>query len=59
MADQITYYLEKRLKQDGKKLISHLEHFQEAQFINCYIYMSCRLQKPRKPLQGSFVDILL
>ena len=59
MGDQVTDYLVKRLEQVKKKLISHLELLQQAQFINCYIYMTCRLKKLRKPLQGSFVEILL
>ena len=59
MVDQITYYMVKKLKHVEKHLIFHLELFQQVQFINCYIYMICRLQKPSKGLQGLFVEILL
>ena len=47
----------KKTKKDQRKLISPLEPFQQVQFVNFYIYMTCRLQKLRKPLQGSFLYI--
>ena len=59
MVDQITYYMAKRLKHVEKHLILQLELFQQVQFINCYIYMTCRLQNPSKGLRGLFVEILL
>ena len=37
----------KKTKRARRKLISHLELFQQVQFLNFYIYMTCRLQKPR------------
>ena len=50
--DQIIYDLQKKTKRGRRKLISHLELFQQVQFVNFYIYMISRLQKPRKQLQG-------
>ena len=47
----------KKTKRCQRKIISHLQLFQQVQFVNFYIYMTCRLQKPRKPLQGSFLNI--
>ena len=39
------------------KLTLHLELFQQVRLVNFYIYMTCRLQKTRKPLQGTFAYI--
>ena len=48
----------KKTKRGRRKLISHLELFQQVEFVvNFYIYMTCRLQKPRRPLQVSLVYI--
>ena len=54
---QITYYLRKKTKRGRRKFISHLELFKQVQFVSFYIYMTCRLQKWIKLLQGSFVYI--
>ena len=35
---------------EGGGVISHIELFQQVQCINFYIYMTSRLQNPRKPL---------
>ena len=40
----------KKTKKGRRKLTSHLELFQQVQFINFYICMTCKLQKARKPL---------
>ena len=47
----------KKTKRGQRKIISHFQLFQQVQFVNFYIYITCRLQKPRKPLQGSFFNI--
>ena len=52
----ITYYLQKTLI-EGEGVISHIGLLQQVQFDSFYIYMTSRLQNPRKPLQGSFVDM--
>ena len=52
----VTSYLRKILIEGGG-VISHIELIQQVLFVNFYIYMTSRLQNPRKPLQGSFVDI--
>ena len=38
-----------------KKFHLYLELFQQVQFVNFYIYMTSRIQKPTKPLQAFFV----
>ena len=49
----------KETKRGGRKLISHFELFQQVQFVKFYFYMNCRIQKPIKLLQGSFLYVLM
>ena len=42
----------KKSKTGRKKLIFHLELFQQAQSVNCYIYIMCRLKNPGKHWKG-------
>ena len=45
-----SFTIAEKTKKCRRKLISHLELFQQFEFINFYIYITCRLQKPQEPL---------
>ena len=40
----------KKSKRSRKKIILQLELFQQVHFVNFYIYITCRLQKPKKTI---------
>ena len=44
----------KKTKTHRKNVIFSVKLFQQVQLVNLYIYMTCRLQKAKELLQGSF-----
>ena len=57
MEGQITYSVQKKTKTHGKNVFPRIKLFQKVQLVNFYSYMTCRLPKAKKLLQGSFIYI--